>query len=84
MHATHSRSATMQPEPPLQPFAAWSPTWGCWQTSQIDLFGHLAPYSVIWPTSGTTHDGLAYRHLWPVLHIIGSGCSSSRIPKRDC
>lgn len=42
------------------PFAVWNPTRGIWETSQLDLYGHLAPYSAIWPTSGTTRAGSAY------------------------
>ncbi len=57
-------NATPAPQPPspnkAQPFAIWNPTRGIWETSQPDLFGHLAPYSAIWPTSGMTHDGSAY------------------------
>lgn len=53
--------ATPQPQPPaLQPFAVWNPTRGVWETSQPDLYGHLAPYSETWPTSGTTRGGSAY------------------------
>ena len=32
----------MQP-PTAQPFAAWNPTRGIWETTQLDLYGHLAP-----------------------------------------
>jgi len=61
--------ATPPPQPPTpsraqpgraQPFAVWNPTRDIWETPQPDLFGRLAPYSAIWPTSGTTHDGSAY------------------------
>jgi len=38
----------------------WNPTRGIWETSQLDLYGLLAPYSAIWPTSGTTRAGSAY------------------------
>ncbi len=56
MDATPSR----QPRSTALPFAVWNPTRGIWEISQLDLYGHLAPYSVIWPTSGTTPTGSAY------------------------
>ncbi|SDO65998.1 C-5 cytosine-specific DNA methylase [Microbacterium testaceum StLB037] len=43
--------------PRTQPFAVGNPPRGVWETSQPDLYGHLAPYSETWPTSGTTRDG---------------------------
>lgn len=46
--------------PNALPFAQWNPTRGIWETHQPDLYGHLEPYSAIWPTSGTTLAGLAY------------------------
>lgn len=60
----HPRSARLRKDtrmndatPPLQPpqvppFAVWNPTRGVRETSQPDLYGHLAPYSETWPTSG--------------------------------
>lgn len=69
--------ATPPTQPPAaQPFAAWNPTRGVWETSQPDLYGHLAPYSETWPTSGTTHDGSAYP-LPPSAHHIPDSASSS-------
>ncbi|WP_435159324.1 hypothetical protein [Amycolatopsis sacchari] len=48
-------------QPPVtQPFATWNPIRGVWETSQPDLYGHLAPYSETWPTSGMTHGGSVY------------------------
>lgn len=71
--------ATPQPQPPRpQPFAAWNPTRGVWETSQPDLYGHLAPYSETWPTSGTTHDGSAFPLPLSAHRIPGSAFSSSR------
>lgn len=71
--------ATPSPQPPAtQPFAVWNPTRGVWETSQPDLYGHLAPYSETWPTSGTTHDGSAYPLPSSALLIPGSASSSSR------
>lgn len=64
--------------PPSQPFATWNPEVGCWETSQLDLFGHSERYSAIWPTSGTTRNGSAYPHRWPAPHTTGSGSSSPR------
>ena len=52
--------ATPPPQPRTEPIAVWNPTRGIWETSQLDLYGLLAPYSAIWPTSGTTHAGSAY------------------------
>jgi len=45
----------------VQPFAAWNPTRGIWETTQLDLSGLSAPFSAIWPTCGWMHDGSAYR-----------------------
>lgn len=70
--------ATPAPQPPrMQPFAVWDPTRGVWETSQPDLYGHLAPYSETWPTSGMTHDGSAYPLPSSVRPIPGSASSSS-------
>jgi hypothetical protein len=70
--------ATPLPQPPaVQPFATWNPTRGVWETSQPDLYGHLAPYSETWPTSGTTHDGSAYPLPQSARRIPGSASSSS-------
>ncbi len=70
--------ATPSPQPPaVQPIAVWNPTRGVWKTSQPDLYGHLAPYSETWPTSGTTHDGSAYPLPPSAHHIPGSASSSS-------
>jgi hypothetical protein len=71
--------ATPQP-PEQQPFATWNPIRGVWETSQLDLYGHLAPYLETWPTSGTTHDGSAYPLPASVLHTPGSVSSSSPVP----
>lgn len=65
---------TMQP-PAMQPFATWNPADGVWETSQLDLYGHLARYSETWPTSGTTHGGSAYplpRSALPIPAIASS------------
>lgn len=73
--------ATPGPQPPgTQAFAIWNPTRGVWETSQPDLYGHLAPYSETWPTSGTTHDGSAYPLPQSAHHIPGSASSSSPTP----
>ena len=65
----------MQP-PTAQPFAAWNPTRGVWETAQLDLSGQPAPYSVIWPTSGWMHDGSVYQ-LPSSAHPITAIASSS-------
>lgn len=71
--------ATPSPQPlQMQPFAVWNPTRGVWETSQPDLYGHLAPYSATWPTSGMTRDGSAYPLPPSVRLIPGSVSSSSR------
>ncbi len=70
--------ATPPTQPPaMQPFAIWNPTRGVWETSQPDLYGHLAPYSETWPTSGTTHNGSAYPLPQSAHHIPDSASSSS-------
>jgi len=63
--------------PTAQPFATWNPARGVWETSQPDLYGHLAPYSETWPTSGMTHDGSAYPLPQSAHRIPGSASSSS-------
>lgn len=67
---------SLQP-PQVQPFAVWNPTRGVWETNQPDLYGHLAPYSGTWPTSGMTHDGSAYPLPQSAHPILGSASSSS-------
>ena len=37
----------MQP-PTAQPFAAWNPTRGIWETTQLDLYGLSAPVCRPW------------------------------------
>ncbi|WP_229119434.1 hypothetical protein [Enemella evansiae] len=80
-------NATPTPQPSVmqstrpQPFAIWNPTFGAWETSQLDLFGHSAPFSEIWPTSGSMHDGSAYRHPSSALPTIASASSSSPTAK---
>lgn len=71
---------TTQP-PPSQPFAIWNPEAGCWETSQLDLFGRSAPYSAIWPTSGTTRNGSAYPPPSPAPLTLATASSSSRTAK---
>ncbi|WP_241897444.1 hypothetical protein [Brevibacterium epidermidis] len=71
---------TTQPPHP-QPFAIWNPETGCWETSRLDLFGRSEPYSVIWPTSGTTRNGSAYPPHSPVPHTLATVSSSSRTAK---
>ena len=66
---------TVQPPSP-QPFTTWNPEAGGWETSQLDLFGHSEPYSSIWPTSGTTRNGSAYRPPSSALHTRATASSS--------
>ena len=68
----------MQP-PTAQPFAAWNPTRGIWETTQLDLYGLSAPspFSAIWPTCGWIHDGSAYRLPLSALLTTASASSSS-------
>ena len=66
----------MQP-PARQPFAAWNPTRGIWETTQLDLYGLSAPFSEIWPTCGWMHDGSAYRLPLSALLTTASASSSS-------
>ena len=66
----------MQP-PTAQPFAAWNPTRGIWETTQLDLYGLSAPFSAIWPTCGWMHDGSAYRLPLSALLTTDSASSSS-------
>ena len=67
----------MQP-PTAQPFAAWNPTRGIWETTQLDLYGRSAPFSAIWPTCGWMHDGSAYR--LPLSALLTNASVSSPSP----
>lgn len=67
---------TTQPPTP-QPFATWNSTLGIWETSQLDLYGQPAPFSEIWPTSGTTRGGSAYPLPASVHRIPAFGSSFS-------
>lgn len=67
----------MQP-PARQPFAAWNPTRGIWETTQLDLYGLSAPFSAIWPTCGWMHDGSAYR--LPLSALLTNASASSPSP----
>lgn len=62
-------------------FAFWNPTRGAWETSQLDLYGQPAPYSAIWPTCGTTHNGSAYQHPLSALLTPDFASSSSLTAK---
>ncbi|WP_245861775.1 MULTISPECIES: hypothetical protein [Microbacteriaceae] len=78
MNATPSpQSSNAQPPRHGLPFAQWNPTRGIWETHQPDLYGHLEPYSAIWPTSGTTLAGLAYPLPTSAHHTPDFGSSSS-------
>ena len=71
-------NATPVTQPPTaQPFAAWNPTRGIWETTQLDLYGLSAPFSAIWPTCGWMHDGSAYRLPLSALLTTASASSSS-------
>lgn len=50
---------------------------GVWETTQPDLFGLTVPYSEIWPTCGTTHNGSAYQLPFSALLTTASVSSSS-------
>ncbi len=67
----------MQP-PAAQPFAAWNPTRGIWETTQLDLYGLSAPFSAIWPTCGWMHDGSAYQ--LPLSALLTNASASSPSP----
>src|SRR5690625_1081190 len=72
---------TTQPPTPRVPYATWNPNRGCWETTQLDLFGRSERYWAIWPSSGWMRAGSAYRHHWPVHRITGSASSSPPIAK---
>lgn len=86
MDATPSpQPPSPQPQPGAVPFAVWNPTRGIWETSQLDLYGLLAPYSAIWPTSGTTRAGSAYplptsEHPTPAFASSSSPAALFRTP----
>ena len=67
----------MQP-PTVQSFAAWNPTRGIWETTQLDLYGLSAPFSAIWPTCGWMRDGSAYR--LPLSALLTNASASSPSP----
>ena len=52
-------ASDMQP-PTAQPLAAWNPTRGVWEKSQLDLFGQQEQFWETWPTSGMTRNGSVY------------------------
>ena len=71
-------NATPMMQPPMaQPFAAWNPTRGIWETTQLDLYGLSAPFSAIWPTCGWMRGGSVYRLPLSALLTTGSASSSS-------
>jgi hypothetical protein len=76
---TTMTDATPAMQPPTgQPFAAWNPTRGIWETTQLDLYGLSAPFSAIWPTCGWMHDGSAYR--LPLSALLTNASASSPSP----
>ncbi|GAA2524005.1 hypothetical protein GCM10010407_12620 [Rarobacter incanus] len=76
---TTMNDATQAMQPPTaQPFAAWNPTRGTWETTQLDLYGLSAPFSAIWPTCGWMRDGSAYR--LPLSALLTNASASSRSP----
>ncbi|MCA0178678.1 MAG: hypothetical protein LCH77_03580 [Actinobacteria bacterium] len=71
----HATPATQPPT--AQPIASWNPTRGIWETTQLDLYGLLAPFSAIWPTCDWMHDGSVYRLPLSALLTTASAFSSS-------
>lgn len=61
---------------PLHQIATWNNKRDLWESDQLDLIsGRSAVYSGIWPTSGMTRSGRAFR-LPPLVHRINvNGCS---------
>lgn len=57
--------------------ATWNPARGAWETDQQAVCGHWEPYSLTWPTSGTTLGGTAYALPTSAPLTDDSGCSSS-------
>lgn len=53
-------------------------TRGIWETTQLDLYGLSAPFSVIWPTCGWMRDGSAYR--LPLSALLTNASASSPSP----
>ncbi|MGO1574156.1 hypothetical protein [Agrococcus casei] len=54
-------NATPQTQPStVQPLAAWNPTRGIWEKTQLDLFGQQEQFWETWPTSGMTRNGSVY------------------------
>lgn len=64
--------------PTMRPSAAWNPTRGIWETTQLDLYGLSAPFSAIWPTCGWMRDGSAYR--LPLSALLTNASASSSSP----
>jgi hypothetical protein len=50
-------------------FATYDPTTCSWRTSQGSLFEDSTEFSETWPMSGTTRNGIAYRHAPSALPI---------------
>jgi len=50
-------------------FATYNPTTCSWRTCQASLFEDSTEFSETWPMSGTTRNGIAYRHAPSALPI---------------
>lgn len=62
--------------------ARWNPKRGVWETGQVDLLSGLSElYSVTFPSSGTTRNGLVFEQPTPALPTDGSGSSSLPTPR---
>ena len=62
------------PQPHL--IATWSPERDCWETDQVDIFGHLGVFSETFPSCGMTRSGRLFAlPMWEPRTIV-PGCSS--------
>lgn len=61
-----------------EPIATWNPARDAWEMGQVMFCGHSAVFSAIWPTAGTTRDGVAYPR--PPLVLPTPGIARSLLP----
>ena len=59
-----------------QPLAMWNPARGVWETPQQALCGHLEPYLLTLPRSGSMRNGRLYERPTPAHPTDASGYSS--------
>lgn len=64
----------------LASLAKWDPSSSSWRTSQLSLFGASTASSVIWPSSGSMRNGIAFPRPESEPHTSDDGSSSWPTP----